>query len=433
MIAYNPAGTNHDKVRLYDYERHRLDQVGLGRRVCRLQRRLGDRRFGHEQRSDHKPFELAGVDAALVIEYGVWSNPNYHKATDAVETAGYIDYAYATKVTRGVLGYLATAAGLQATSGLLTATVAGQDLILDYAADANGIADIRVRATDTQDLYAEDTFRVTVSAVNDPPSMELINAITELREDADTAIGLKLADILMSDDDQGSNTLSLSGADAALFTVDGSALYLKAGVSLDYETNPVLDVVVEVDDPTVGSAPDDTVTLAVTVLDVDEVPPRVTGFFVRGSNWSAEYLSLLATNNLGTVTGGFRLLDGASQVANAGLITWATIDQISVSFSENVTLGQDSLRLLNSANEDLTFAGTGGFSYDLASNTANWTLAAPLERNRFLIALDAATIADAAGAALTANGPPRQRRTPPAEMVRQAETSISVSTTCRAT
>ena len=270
--------------------------------------------------------------------------------------------------------------------------------------------------------------------MNDPPSVELINAITELREDADTATGLKLADILMSDDDQGSNTLSLSGADAALFTVDGSALYLKAAVSLDYETNPVLDVVVEVDDPTVGSAPDDTVILAVTVLDVDEVPPRVTGFFVRGSNSSAEYLSLLATNNLGTVTGGFRLLDGASQVANAGLITWATIDQISVSFSENVEPGQDSLRLLNSANEDLTFAGTGGFSYDLASNTANWTLAAPLERNRFLIALDAATIARRRRALqLAGNGPPRQRRTPPAEMVRQAETSISVSTTCRAT
>ena len=68
---------------------------------------------GASSASDHHPFELAGVDAALVIEYDVWSNPHYHKATDAVETAGYIDYAYATKVTRGVLGYLATAAGLR--------------------------------------------------------------------------------------------------------------------------------------------------------------------------------------------------------------------------------------------------------------------------------------------------------------------------------
>jgi len=41
---------------------------------------------------------------------------------------------------------------------------------LDYAPDANGTANITVRATDTGLLFVEDTFLVTVTAVNDAPS-----------------------------------------------------------------------------------------------------------------------------------------------------------------------------------------------------------------------------------------------------------------------
>ena len=69
---------------------------------------------------------------------------------------------------------------------------------------------------------------------------------------------------------RGTNTLSLSGADAALFEISGSELRLKAGASLDFETNPTLDVTVEVDDSTVGATPDDTAALAITITDVVE-------------------------------------------------------------------------------------------------------------------------------------------------------------------
>ncbi|MGI9517877.1 MAG: tandem-95 repeat protein, partial [Pirellulaceae bacterium] len=43
-------------------------------------------------------------------------------------------------------------------------------LTLNYAADANGIADITVRATDTGGLFTETTFRVTIYPVNDQPN-----------------------------------------------------------------------------------------------------------------------------------------------------------------------------------------------------------------------------------------------------------------------
>ena len=55
---------------------------------------------------------------------------------------------------------------------------------------------------------------------------------------------------------------------------------------------------------------------------------------------------------------------------------------------------------MNSANQDLALAATNGFSYDSATHTAKWTLAAPLTRDKYLIALEANTIVDVPGSAL---------------------------------
>ncbi len=61
--------------------------------------------------SDHVPFDLhPGWEGALLIEANYGSNPNYHKTTDSVDTAGYINYAYATGMTRGAVGFLAGSA-----------------------------------------------------------------------------------------------------------------------------------------------------------------------------------------------------------------------------------------------------------------------------------------------------------------------------------
>jgi len=85
-----------------------------------------------------------------------------------------------------------------------------------------------------------------------------------------------VADIVVTDDALGTNALSLSGADAALFEVEGTTLYLKANTVLDYETNPQLDVTVAVDDASLEPAPDDTVSLSVAVADVNETPSKPT-------------------------------------------------------------------------------------------------------------------------------------------------------------
>ncbi len=187
MIAYNAPDAGRDTVWFYDCVTGGVIKSQLAAAFAAYGDGLAAVDGGYDTASDHFWFEKRGFDAALVIENGWASNPYYHQAGDAVESADYFDYEYATKVTRGTLGYLATAAGLQDTIELLTATVHGAvdgtDLILAYVPDANGTADICVRARDAQDRYVEDTFRVTVNPVNDPPTLNPIDDRT-IRNDA---------------------------------------------------------------------------------------------------------------------------------------------------------------------------------------------------------------------------------------------------------
>jgi hypothetical protein len=65
-------------------------------------------RTGSGDYSDHVAFADAGFQACLLIEAYFSSNPNYHKATDYVELPDYLDWTYAGKMCRTVIGYYAT-------------------------------------------------------------------------------------------------------------------------------------------------------------------------------------------------------------------------------------------------------------------------------------------------------------------------------------
>jgi parallel beta-helix repeat protein len=181
MIGYDNAAD--DTVWLYDGEASdSYVKTDLIAALTQYASRLTVIDQGQSANSDHHPFDaLTGVDAALIIEPNPSGNPHYHKPTDAVETADYFTsdhYKYATDITTAVAGYLATQAGLHTpplaasvATSLLTATVSGNNLTLDYANDQNGVTDITVRATDTGGAWAEDTFTVTVTPDDDAPTV----------------------------------------------------------------------------------------------------------------------------------------------------------------------------------------------------------------------------------------------------------------------
>ena len=110
----------------------------------------------------------------------------------------------------------------------------------------------------------------TVNVNEAPTAVALANATASILENTPTATHIKVADINVTDDALGSNILALTGADAASFEIVGSALYLKAGTVLDFESKTSYAVAVTVDDPTVGATPDATSTIY--ALNVSNVP-----------------------------------------------------------------------------------------------------------------------------------------------------------------
>jgi predicted extracellular nuclease/phosphodiesterase/alkaline phosphatase D-like protein len=113
--------------------------------------------------------------------------------------------------------------------------------------------------------------------LNEPPSaLALSNTISSLPENTSTATRLKVADIVITDDALGSNTISLTGADADSFEVNGSELFLKAGTALNFEAKTSYAVTVSASDSSLPGSTPVSAAFALAVSDVNELPPGTT-------------------------------------------------------------------------------------------------------------------------------------------------------------
>ena len=109
---------------------------------------------------------------------------------------------------------------------------------------------IRLQTMDSEGLTFEKAFTLEVNDINEPPEdLSLTNVLSSISENSDTTAAIKVADLLITDDGLGTNTLSLSGADAAFFEISNGALFLKAGTALDYETKSFYAFKVSASDP----------------------------------------------------------------------------------------------------------------------------------------------------------------------------------------
>ncbi len=161
---------------------------------------------------------------------------------------------------------------------------------------------VTVQASDGVEV-ATQTFAIAVADVNEAPTaLAFSNALAALAENASTAARRKIADITITDDAIGTETITLTGADAARFEVFDGDLYLKAGATLDFETNPSLDVTVNVDDTTLGSGIELSRALSLAVTDAEET--------IRGTNGNDRLTGgtgddrILGLNGQDTMSGG---------------------------------------------------------------------------------------------------------------------------------
>lgn len=250
-------------------------------------------------------------------------------------------------------------------------------------------------------VYTQGAATLKVQVPNQAPTgIQLTNVVRELPENTNTSSPIKLADITILDDGQGTNFLSLAGPDAANFeiitTASGAELYLRQGALLDFELLPLMSIMLRVESST---EPGRILANAPYTLQVTNTAPKITGLYVRGAGWSSSYISTLVAGGIGSTIGGFKLVDGPNQVANAGMVTWQTINQISATFDESVEVNPTALRLFNSSNQLVPLL-SGGFTYDRVSRTARWTTSVPIEIGKFLISIYSPMVVDAGGTQL---------------------------------
>jgi len=119
-------------------------------------------------------------------------------------------------------------------------------------------------------------FTLNITDVNEAPTgVSLANQVA-LAENAVIGSGVKVGDIMVADDALGSESLTLTGADAASFAVrNGNELYF-VGSSPNFEAKSSYAVTVNVDDVTIGSTPDVSQNFNIEIMDVNEAPTGVS-------------------------------------------------------------------------------------------------------------------------------------------------------------
>ena len=171
--------------------------------------------------------------------------------------------------------------------------------------DTDDRFEVRLQNPDDPAGTVRPTVPLTVD-VSTPPDMPptavtLSNLVTSLAEDADVSARTRVADIVVTDSDDGPRDLELVGPDAALFELDDDPdtgmpmLFLSAGATLDFETNPDLEVTVRA----VRNRSEATADLSLALTNANEAPITTgDGEFqvVEGASYVLRVEDLTATD-----------------------------------------------------------------------------------------------------------------------------------------
>jgi hypothetical protein len=105
--------------------------------------------------------------------------------------------------------------------------------------------------------------------------------------------------------------------------------------------------------------------------------PAVLAVEVRGTEWAPAFIEDLAARGLGT--GGYRVPDGAAQLKD---LPWSNVNQVSVRFSEPVTVQADDLYLAGATVRQYPVVAV---AYDAQAFIATWTLSQSLSNDKLLV------------------------------------------------
>jgi hypothetical protein len=120
--------------------------------------------------------------------------------------------------------------------------------------------------------------------------------------------------------------------------------------------------------------------------------PAVAAVNVAGTNWASGFVSYLESSGKGA--GGYAIPVGSS--AQLQTLPWTNVNQVRITFSEDVTVHAADLSV---SGVNKTAYAFSGFSYDVNTHTATWTLDASITKDKLMLDLDADGLAPVSSAA----------------------------------
>jgi hypothetical protein len=196
-----------------------------------------------------------------------------------------------------------------------------------------------------------DVFSLDMVLTYDPALLAIVN----------TDPGAAAAGSAMAVNAQQPGVIRIGLASAAPLAQDGELLEF------------VFDVLGELASPaeiTISDARINEGTVEVDRVDghISDPPPSVTAVAVHGSAWDVDNFHEIP-------------LGGPEQL---GTLAWNNVDQIRITFSEDVVVDIDDLQLLGVEGSEYA---ASGFHYDAIAATATWRLAEPLAMDRLVLSL----------------------------------------------
>jgi Cadherin-like domain/Domain of unknown function (DUF4114)/RTX calcium-binding nonapeptide repeat (4 copies) len=245
---------------------------------------------------------------------------------------------------------------LTASNGAIV-TNSGNIFTVTPASNFLGKVDITYNVSDGTNALTGQTLSFTVlPPINLPPTaIVLSNTITKIAENTANTTRTKLADIAITDDGRGTNNLSLSGADASNYELDGTVLYLKANTKLDFETKNSYAITINTDDPAVGNTPDAKLDFVLAVTDVNEAPTGSPSYTLSNT-----YQNSPITVSTASLLAGFKDVDAGSVL---------TVDKLTASDGATIT-SSGGIFTITPANN---FVGKVDVTYNVTDGTNTLT------------------------------------------------------------
>jgi len=127
----------------------------------------------------------------------------------------------------------------------------------------------------TESVVAASDFKLRMNEA--PSNVSQTNITSYLAENISTVSRIKVADIVIADDNLGSNVISLFGPDADYFEVVGPSLFIKAGITLNFEAKTSYAVSIRATDPALPASNPVSSNYSLAIFDVSEAsdPVRV--------------------------------------------------------------------------------------------------------------------------------------------------------------